>query len=53
MIVDFLDFFVVELFPALFQFLDSLQIADGVSFLGVLIAVILLCVVIGSVLMRV
>ena len=53
MIVDFMDYFVFNLLPALFQFLNSLMIANGVSFLGLTVAVILLGVVIGAILMRV
>lgn len=53
MIKQYIDFFVGQLLPNLFLMLDSLMIAENVSFLGLVIAVILLCIVIGSVLMRV
>lgn len=53
MVVDYLDFIVGELLPAFFQLLASLVITEGVSWLGLIIAVTLLCIVIGSILMRV
>lgn len=53
MIKSFMDFFVTSLFPNFISFLDSLLIAPGVSFLGLIVAVTLLCIVIGAVLMRV
>lgn len=53
MVVQYLDFIVKELLPDFFQLLGSLMVAPGVSWLGLCVAVILLCIVIGSVLMRV
>ena len=53
MVVEYLDYVVGEMLPEFFQLLDSLVIADGVSWLGLLVAVILMCVFIGAVLMRV
>lgn len=53
MIVEYLDYMVSELLPDFFQLLNSLMITSGVSWLGLCIAVILLCIVIGSILMRV
>lgn len=53
MVVQYMDFIIGELLPGFFQLLNSLMIAEGVSWLGLIIAVTLLCVVIGSVLMRV
>lgn len=53
MIRQYMDFFITELLPELFSFLDTLMIANGVSFLGLTVAVVLLVVVIGAVLMRV
>ena len=53
MIVQFMDYFVFNLLPSFFQFLNTLMIANGVSFLGLTVAVILLGVVIGAILMRV
>lgn len=53
MIVQYLDYIVGELLPDVFDLLNSLMLANGVSWLGLSIAVTLLCVVIGSILMRV
>lgn len=53
MIKQFMDYFIIQLFPAFFSFLDSLLIVNGVSLLGLIVAVTLLCIVIGAVLMRV
>lgn len=53
MIVQYLDYLIGDMLPDVFRLLNSFMIADGVSWLGLVIAVTLLCVVIGSVLMRV
>lgn len=53
MIVEYLDYLIGNLMPKVFRLLDSLMIAPGVSWLGLSIAIILLCFVIGSILMRV
>ena len=53
MIVKYLDYLIGDMLPDVFRLLNSLMIAEGVSWLGLVIAVTLLCVVIGSVLMRV
>lgn len=53
MIVKYIYYFLGEFLPALFQFLNSLMITDGVSFLQLCVVVILLCVVIGAILLRV
>ena len=53
MIFDFLDFMVGHMLPDFILLLNSLMIAPGVSWLGFIIAVTLLCVVIGSILLRV
>lgn len=53
MIVQYLDYIVGELLPDVFDLLNSLMLTNGVSWLGLSIAVTLLCVVIGSILMRV
>lgn len=53
MIVEYLDYMIGDMLPDFFQLLNSLMIANGVSWLGLIIAVTLLCVVIGSILMRV
>lgn len=53
MIIQYLDYIVGELLPDVFALLNSLMIANGVSWLGLSIAVTLLCIVIGSILMRV
>lgn len=53
MVTSYLDYMVEELLPDLWLLLDSLIIADGVSVLGLMVAVTLLCLFIGSILMRV
>lgn len=53
MLVQYLDYLIGDLMPKVFQLLDSLMVAPGVSWLGLSIAITLLCVVIGSILMRV
>ena len=53
MIEQYLTYMIQDLFPRILILLDSLLIADGVSWLGLTIAVTLLCLVIGSILMRV
>lgn len=53
MVVAYLDYIVGELLPDVFDLLNSLMVTDGVSWLGLGIAVTLLCIVIGSILMRV
>lgn len=53
MIIQYLDYLIGDLMPKLFQLLDSLMITNGVSWLGLSIAVTLLCILIGSILMRV
>lgn len=53
MIVEYMDYLVFDFLPDLFQFLNSLIIADNVSFLGLIVAITLLAVVIGAILMRV
>ena len=53
MITQYLDYLIGDLMPKLFQLLDSLMITNGVSWLGLSIAVTLLCILIGSIIMRV
>lgn len=53
MVVQYLDYLIRDLMPKVFQLLDSMILAPGVSWLGLSIAVTLLCIVIGSILMRV
>ena len=53
MVVQYLDYLIRDLMPKVFQLLDSLILAPGVSWLGLSIALTLLCIVIGSILMRV
>lgn len=53
MIVQYLDYLIGELMPTVFRLLDSFILAPGVSWLGLSIAVTLMCVLIGSILMRV
>lgn len=53
MIVKYLDYAVGTILPDLLVLLDSLMIVEGVSWLGLVVAVILLCIIIGSIVMRV
>ena len=53
MVVEYLDYLVFTLLPKVYLMLDSLMIAPGVSWLGLLVAVTLLCIVIGSIIMRI
>lgn len=53
MVTQYLQYLLGTFMPAFFRFWDSLLIAPGVSWLGFSIAVTLLCIVIGSILMRV
>lgn len=53
MVVEYMDYLVEEFMLQLFQFLGSLMITDGVSWLGLCVCVTLLVTVIGSILMRV
>lgn len=53
MIMQYINYFLGDFLPGMFQFLDSLLIADGASFLRVYGAIVLLCIVIGAILLRV
>lgn len=53
MIVSYLDYMVGDLLPGFLGFLDGLMITGNVSLLSFLVAVILSCIVIGSILLRV
>lgn len=53
MLIQYLDYLIGDLMPKVFQLLDSMILSPGVSWLGLSIAVSLLCIVIGSILMRV
>lgn len=53
MVIQYLDYIIGQLLPDVFGLLDSLMVANGVSWLGLCIAVTLLCIIIGSILMRV
>ena len=52
-VVQYLDYLVFTLLPSFFNRLASLMIAPVVSFLGLLVAVGVLCIVIGAVIFRV
>ena len=52
-VVSYLDYLVFTFLPTLFNHLASYMIAPGVSLLGFLGAVAILCVVIGAVVLRV
>lgn len=52
-VVQYLDYLVFTLLPSFFNRLASLMIAPDVSFLGLLVAVGVLCIVIGAVIFRV
>lgn len=53
MVVTYLDLFFKEMLPTFIKWLNTLMIADGVSWLGLIVAVTLLSILIGSILMRV
>lgn len=53
MVVDYIQYLLQTLMPNIFLLLDSFMIAEGVSWLGLIVAVTLLCYFIGSILMRV
>lgn len=53
MIESYLDYILGQLLPKILQLLNSLMIANGVSWIGLILAVTMLCIVIGSILMRV
>lgn len=53
MVVDYLDFVVKTIIPNCLMLFDSLIITEGVSWLGLTVAVTLLSIAIGSILMRV
>lgn len=53
MVWEYISFFLYDLLPNMFLFLDSLMIVDGVSLLQLGIVVILLGVVVGAILLRV
>lgn len=52
-IFNYLTWITSHLIPDLLNLLDSLAVASGVSWLGLLVGVTLLCILIGSVVMRV
>ena len=52
-VVSYLDYLVFTFLTTLFNHLASYMIAPGVSLLGFLVAVAILCVVIGAVVLRV
>lgn len=52
-IQNYLSFITSQLIPDLFTLLDSLAVASGVSWLGLVVGITLLCLLIGSVVMRV
>lgn len=51
-LVQFVQFFVNEFVPTMVSTLSSLVLAPGVSLFAFLIAVALLCLVIGGILLR-
>lgn len=53
MINDYIQYLLGTMLPDFFLVLDSFLIVDGVSILGLIVAVTLLCYFIGSILMRV
>ena len=53
MVVEYLDYIVADLTEDFLLLVDSLMISDDVSWLGLIVAVTLLSIAIGSILMRV
>lgn len=50
--LSYVNFFVDDFLPSIVRSLSSMQIAPGVSLFAFLIAVALLCIVIGGILIR-
>ena len=53
MVAEYLDWLINFYLPEFFLLLNALDIVPGVSLLGFIIAVTILCVVVGAILMRV
>lgn len=53
MIVDYLNYIVSDLVPRVFNFLNSCQIAPGVSILSFSVAMVVIGIVVGAILLRV
>lgn len=52
MIVQYLDYMVTEMLPGFFSLLASLEVGSGVNLLSFIVACILMCIVIGSLILR-
>ena len=50
--MQYIDFFIDDFMPSMMSFLTTNYIVDGVSVLGFLIGVALLCIIIGGLLIR-
>ena len=53
MVMDYITFMLQNLMPDFFALLDSFYFTDGVSWMGLIVAVSLLGTLIGAVLLRV
>lgn len=53
MIKSYLDWITGSFLPSFFNQLNGLMIAPGVSFLGFLVAIAIICIVVGAILFRV
>lgn len=53
MIKSYLDWITGTLLPTFFSYLNSLMIVPGVSLLGLVIAITIICIVVGAILFRV
>lgn len=53
MIKNYLDWIINTMLPTLFSYLNSLIIVPGVSLLGFVISISIICIVVGAILFRV
>ena len=53
MVVEFLGWLTTDFLPDFFGWFNGLMIAPGVSLLGFVIAISIICIVVGAILFRV
>lgn len=53
MIKNYLDWITGTLLPSFFNYLNGLMIVPGVSLLGFIVAIAIICIVVGAILFRV
>ena len=52
MVMKYIDFFIDDFLPSIYTFMTTHYIVEGVSLLAFIIAVALLCIIIGGLLIR-